>query len=129
MGDNVATKLTAAQYKALAPGRKARNKFGAKRTERDGFFFASKAEAARYDELKLLKRASSISALMLQPRYPLVVGGIKIATYVADFAYMDKARQVHVEDVKSSPTRTPVYRLKKKLFEALYPELKIEEIP
>ncbi|OQA06328.1 MAG: hypothetical protein BWY67_01977 [Bacteroidetes bacterium ADurb.Bin397] len=51
----------------------------------------------------------------------------KIATYIADFTYMEKGQYV-VEDVKSDFTRkNPVYRLKKKLIEAIY-NLKIKEV-
>jgi hypothetical protein len=95
--------------------------------ELDGLRFDSKAEAARYAELKMLERAGLIRDLRVQPRFPLEVAGKIVATYVADFAYVrplsppggDKVENV-VEDVKSQPTRTPVYRLKAKLFLALY---------
>jgi hypothetical protein len=90
------------------------------RTEVDGITFASKAEARRYLELKLLVRAGKISGLKLQPRYPLnAEGGAKIATYVADFEYVSEFNgQTFTEDVKG--VETPAFRLKAKLFEAQY---------
>lgn len=85
----------------------------------DGVRFASRAEARRYGELILLQRIGDITDLEVQPRYPLVVNGHKIATYVADFRYL-KAGQTVVEDVKSPATRTAVYKLKAKLMLALH---------
>ena len=91
----------------------------------DGFRFASQKEAARYGELRLLEKAGRISQLELQPRYPLIVNGITVATYVADFRYREALGGIAagaqiVEDVKSKPTMTPVYRLKKKLMLACW---------
>jgi hypothetical protein len=92
-------------------------KYGAIRTEVDGITFASKAEARRYDELKLMLKAGAISRLDIQPRFPLTVNGVTVGAYVGDFAYMDNGKLV-VEDVKG--VKTPVYRLKAKLVRALY---------
>jgi hypothetical protein len=83
----------------------------------DGITFASKKEAKRYTELKLLERAGEISRLELQPRYDITINGVKICTYVADFRYFSKAKLV-VEDCKGY--LTPVYRIKRKLVMALY---------
>ena len=82
---------------------------------------ASKRESARCDELHLMVKGKQIRELIAdpQPRYPLVVNGVKVGTYVADFYYFDIRKKVAVvEDVKGMPT--PVYRLKKKLVKALY---------
>lgn len=95
------------------------SKYRSKRTTVDGITFASKAEARRYGELKLLERAGKIQGLELQPRFDLVVMGRKVARYVADFAYTERATGKPVlEDVKGM--KTPVYRLKAKLMQALY---------
>jgi hypothetical protein len=96
----------------------ARSKYNARRTEVDGITFHSRREAKRYAELKLMERAGEIRDLILQPEYPVVVGADKhVCTYIADFAYKHGARLM-VEDCKGF--RTPTYRLKKKLVEALY---------
>jgi len=100
------------------------SKYGAIRTTVDGITFASKAEAARYKELCLLLRGGEISDLQLQPRFPLVVNGVKCGTYVADFQYVSGG-STHVEDVKG--VSTPVYALKKKLVKAIH-GIDIEEI-
>lgn len=95
------------------------NKYRAKKTEIDGIVFDSKREAARYQDLKLLERVGAIRDLKLQPKYPLKVEGKLIATYVADFTYFDaQMLRPVVEDAKGF--KTPVYRLKKKLFLVLY---------
>lgn len=107
-----------------------RNKYGAVKTEIDGIIFASRAESRRYLELKLLREQGRITDLVLQPKYPMFVEGIKICTYIADFSYMsrdEKGRwKPRVEDVKG--VQTAVFKLKKKLFEALYPQLVLEII-
>lgn len=95
-----------------------RSKYGAKPTVLDGIRFASRREAARYAELKALQRAGVISDLELQPAFPLVVQGIKVATYRADFRYRNRSGEIVVEDVKG--VATPVYRLKAKLMLALH---------
>lgn len=82
--------------------------------------FDSKKEAARYDELTLLERAGLIRELTLQPRFTLqesfVHKGktIRKLEYVADFSYL-RDNDFVVEDVKSEATKTPQYRIKKKL--------------
>ena len=92
-------------------------KYHAVKTVIDGIRFDSKAEAARYNTLKLLERNGDISTLMVHPVYPLEVNGQKIGKYIADFVYWENGREV-VEDVKG--VKTPTYRLKAKLVKAIY---------
>lgn len=94
------------------------NKYRNIKTAVDGITFDSKLEAKRYGELKLLEMAGEIHLLELQPKYRCVIGGEPVCTYIADFRYADKHGVVWVEDVKGM--KTPVYRLKKKLTEALH---------
>ena len=100
------------------------SKYRAVRTTVDNITFASKAEARRYQELRMLVRAGKIEHLHLQPRYPLVVNRVKIGAYVGDFLYQRDGVEV-LEDVKGCPT--PVYRLKKKLMKAIY-GIEIQEV-
>lgn len=95
------------------------NKYRAVRTVVDGISFASKREAKRYSELRLLEQGGVISDLELQVCYPCEVNGQLVCRYYADFRYREGGRVV-VEDVKVNPTATPVYKLKKKLVRALY---------
>lgn len=104
-----------------------RSKYRAVPTVIDGIRFDSKAEARRWQELKLLERAGEIHGLSRQPRFrltvPLMRGGNDVGThelgeYRADFWYLDRQGRLVVEDVKG--VRTPLYRWKKKHFEAQY---------
>lgn len=98
-----------------------RNKFGAVKTTVNGIVFDSKAEAGRYQTLVMLQRAGEITGLELQPVFLLTVGSRTVARYYADFRYaVASTGEIVVEDVKSPPTRTPLYRLKKAWAEALY---------
>lgn len=93
------------------------SKYRAVPTVIDGIRFASKKEAARYQELRLAQHAGDISELELQPNFPLWVEGVLICTYRADFKYREGSLVV-IEDVKGF--RTPEYKIKAKLFKALY---------
>jgi len=111
--------MTAAEF--LATTTKRGNKYGAVRTTVDGITFDSKAEAARYRDLRMMERAGIIRDLELQPVFPLIINDQKVGRYIGDYRYYDKEKeQVIVEDVKSSATRTAVYRLKVKIVAALY---------
>ena len=114
--------MTAAQARALFTATAEKpSKYRSKRTTVAGLTFDSKAEGARYAELSLMLRAGLIRDLQTQRRFPLVVNGQKIATYVADFSYFDVATGASVvEDVKSVATLTPTFRLKEKLMVALH---------
>lgn len=110
------------------------HKYGAKPTTIDGIRFASKKEAKRFGELKLLLLAGEIRELQLQPEFPLQVPALHrmsypngelvlagVGCYRADFSYEERTGrtwQSVVEDVKGM--KTPVYRLKKKMVEAAY---------
>jgi hypothetical protein len=93
-------------------------KYHNKKTVIDGITFDSKKEAARYVELKLLQQAGEIQDLLLQPSFELIVqGGKVVGRYFADFKYRT-GNKVIVEDVKG--VKTDVYRLKKKIVEAVH---------
>lgn len=95
-----------------------RHKFHAIPTTIDGIRFASKAEARRYEELKLMQKSKEIKKLELQPSYQIEVNGQKICKYIADFRYQDSKGNEHIEDVKG--ILTPVFRLKQKLLRACH---------
>ena len=97
------------------------SKYKAKKTVIDGITFDSKAEAKRYQELKLLERAGQIKHLSLQPRFTLQEGFVNVHTgkkermieYVADFMYLEN-NVIIVEDCKGF--KTADYKIKRKLF-------------
>jgi hypothetical protein len=107
---------------AALQGKPKRSKYGAKRTEFDGIEFASKAEAARYQELRVLERKGTISCLELQPVFELAPavkldGKTKPALrYVADFRYLGNSGAV-VEDVKGMQTQA--FRIKRHLMKTV----------
>ncbi len=103
----------------MIPGR--RPKYRNKKTVVDGVKYDSAKESRRGQELKALAAAGSISNLILQPRYSLIVKGIRVCSYVGDFSYLDETGTLVVEDVKGKFTRTlSEYRIKRKLMLALH---------
>ena len=104
-----------------------RPKYGNRKIEVDGYKFDSKAEAAHYQDLRLLARANKIRDLQVHPRWRLTVNGIDCGYYEADFAYFEDNERV-VIDIKSPITaKNSTYRLKKRLIKAIY-GLEIREI-
>lgn len=106
-------------------------KYNAKGRHVDGHWFASGAEADRYELLKEMVEDGKISRLELQPTYPIQIDGHPICTYRADFRYFKHepngaVQAIIVEDVKGM--RTEIYMLKKKLVEAKH-RIKIYEVP
>lgn len=97
------------------------HKYNAVVAEIDGHLFPSKAEANRYQELKLMIQSGEICDLELQPVF-ILQESFKDATgkrhraiaYVADFRYVDvQAGKQIIEDVKGM--QTDVFKLKLKL--------------
>lgn len=77
----------------------------------------SRKEARRCDALHLMEKAGEIRELTLTPTWDLVVEGMSVGRYSADFGYMEKGVSI-TEDCKG--VRTAVYQLKKKLMLAIY---------
>jgi Protein of unknown function (DUF1064) len=116
-----------------------RNKYGAKAMVVDGIRFDSTKEANRYGELRLLEKAGAITNLEMQPRFPIDVvrlwdagrwtwgsgkwkpAIVACGVFRADFRYVDATTgETVIEDVKSGPTKTTAYRLRKRLVEAIH---------
>ena len=122
------------------------NKFKNKKIEHNGIIFDSKKEYSRYMELKLLEQAGIIKNLKRQVKYVLIPTQYEIqseilkngkikenkkviereCSYIADFVYEENDKTV-VEDVKSEITKTPEYKIKKKLMLYIH-KIKIKEI-
>lgn len=98
-----------------------KHKFGAIRTEIDGIKFDSKKEAKRYQELLYLQKTGEVLFFLRQTPFHLP-GNVK---YLCDFVVFWKNGDITFEDVKG--IKTPMYSLKKKQVEALYP-IEIKEI-
>lgn len=99
------------------------NKYKAKKTVVDGITFDSKKEAEYYQQIKMHERSGNLKDVELQPRFDIIVNGKKIAYYKADFRFYDlgerKERVIDVKGYKGGPAWS-MFRLKKKLVEALY---------
>ena len=92
------------------------NKYGNKRTTIDGITFASKREATRWCDLKLMERAGLIRGLERQVPLEIVPKTDKYRAryYVADFVYTDTATGEKVyEDCKGYANQ--IYQLKRAL--------------
>jgi len=108
-----------------------KNKYNNKKPIVDGIKFDSKKEAKFYQNLKLLKAAGEVKTFELQPKFVLlekdkdrVTGrGIK---YIADFKITYSDGSVEVVDVKGY--KTQVFKLKKKLLLAKYPNINFREV-
>lgn len=96
---------------------KPRAKYRNKKVTIDGRKFDSKAEGARYVQLKMMANAGLITDLQCQSPFDLVVNGEKITRYTADFSYRDGEGRRVVEDVKGVRTRD--YVLRRKLMRAV----------
>jgi hypothetical protein len=119
-----------------------KNKYRNIKVEIDGETFASRKEARRYYELKLLERAGEIKNLQKQVKFLLIPSQFeevidakgkskqkcieRECVYVADFQYQDAhTGELIVEDTKGM--RTKDYIIKRKLMLSVY-KIRIKEI-
>lgn len=94
------------------------SKYHAKRETVDGISFHSQREAREYRALKQFEKLGLIESLECQPKFPIVIAGVKVCTVIADFRYLDKQTgETRTIDVKGF--RTPIFNLKKKLVKAV----------
>ena len=111
---------------------KRKSKYNNQKTIVDGIKFDSKKEAEYYCQLKLLKQAGEIKDYRLQPRYELQPAFEKNSkkyraiTYIADFAIINNDGTTEVVDIKG--VETQVFKIKKKIFEYMYPELNLKVV-
>lgn len=110
------------------------SKYGNKKVRFNDILFDSQREFKRYKELLLLLKGNLISALEIHPRF-ILQESVKLKNgttqrpiaYEADFKYKDnKTGNTVIEDTKGK--LTDVYKLKKKMFNKVYPELEITEV-
>ena len=105
------------------------SKYKSRKAEVDGYTFDSKAEARYYEQLKWLLEHKEIKSFRLQPRYTLLESfrkngkTFRKTEYIADFEITHLDDSIEVVDVKGY--ETPVFALKRKLFEKLYPDHKL----
>lgn len=115
-------------------------KFGKRRgwgsatpTEYKGDLYDSKAEAmyaARLDER--MKFDKDVVGWDRQQRWPLKVNGVKVCTIIPDFVVWvkdedDESPRMELHEVKGF--ETAIWKLKRRLFNALHPEIPYIVIP
>lgn len=101
-----------------------RSKYNAKKVVIDNIKFDSKAEAAYYQQLKLLKMSGEVVSFDLQPEFILQDSFVKngkkyhAIKYRADFLVRYKDGHEELIDIKGMLTKE--FRIKQKLFELRY---------
>lgn len=103
-----------------------------------GTVHASRKEARRCGDLRLLQLSGSIAGLQQQPQFKFFINGKPIlmengscAQYTADFSYVDiPSGDMIVEDVKprQKVADSRDWPLRKALFKALHPAHRLVEI-
>jgi len=81
----------------------------------------SRGEAAYCDDLALLKVAGEIQDYEIQVKIPLMINGKTICNHYIDFLVTNKEGNLEYREYKGFITDT--WRIKKKLTEALYPDI------
>jgi hypothetical protein len=98
------------------------NKYRAIKSEYNGIVFASKKEKEYAVRLDICKKTSLLKERVIeyqtQVKYPIIVNNQKICTYILDFIVHYGDGRIEYVDVKGFIT--PVYRIKKKLVEAIF---------
>ena len=92
-----------------------KHKFRAKAVQDDGHHFPSKLEHRHYQKLLLLKKAGEVIFFLRQVPFHLP-GGTK---YVVDFQVFWSDGRISFIDSKG--VETGMFKMKKKMVEALYP--------
>lgn len=109
------------------------NKYRNTKKKVDGISFDSEKEANYYSQLILLEKAKEITKFERQVKMPIEVNDIHIAYYILDFKVYYPDGSIKYIDIKAQDKKTKkwittdVFKLKKKLIEAIY-KIKIELI-
>lgn len=96
-------------------------KYGNKTCFVDGIRFDSRREADYYGQLKLEKKGKLILDFERQVQIDLVVNGKKICAHRVDFYVTLPGGLKEVREVKGYATAE--WEIKRKLFEAIFPEI------
>lgn len=105
------------------------NKYNAQKTVYNGVTYASKKEANKAAELDYLKNAGEVLEWRGQPRYVVSPRFIKFGKiyrpiiYIPDFWVKYKDERIEVIDTKGR--QTAEFKIKAKLFNLKYPDLKL----
>lgn len=98
--------------------KKKQNKYNATKYDYNGIIYHSKKEAAFAKELDLRIKAKDIKSWTRQEKISIDVNGHHICNYYIDFTITHNDNSIEFTEIKGY--ETDVWKLKWKLFEALY---------
>ncbi len=84
----------------------------------------SKKESAYCNTLELLRKDGKIKGYDTQVKFDLYCNDVYTCAHIVDFLIRDNNGNDEVHEVKSKATMTAVWKIKKKLFELNYPDIK-----
>ena len=102
------------------------SKYGSRKKEYNGFIYASAFEAKYAAELDWRKRAGDVKDWDKQVTFNLTVNKVLICKYIIDFVVTNIDDSKEYIETKGFETRD--WKIKRKLFKALYPGLKYKVI-
>ena len=83
----------------------------------------SQFEARHCNHLNVLKKSKVIKDFKIQPHYIFRVNGKRVCGHYPDFIIEHLDGTCEINECKSKGTSTAVWKLKKALFEILYPDI------
>lgn len=123
------------------PKPKRKQKFNSKLCWFESERFDSQAELKHWQDLQKLERAGEISELRRQVKFVFLIDGKPIlirsegypsgrkAKITVDYQYRDRSGALVVSDLKGGKaTATEAYKIRRGLFELLFPDIKFEEV-
>ena len=114
--------ITVEEYKALSIKGKMKTKYMNKRCDYKGITFDSHWERDYYQLLMHRKSLGVIKDVKVHIDFPIRVKGIEICKMNIDFVITNNNGTRSFHDAKQPKTITPVFKLKAKLFKAIYGE-------
>lgn len=102
-------------------GKENKSKYRARQKEYKGIIYDSTLEARYAAELDYRLKANEIKEWERQVKFPLVVNNILICTYIIDFVITKNDGTKEYIEIKGFETKD--WKIKKKLFTALFPGL------
>ena len=119
----MATIMTTEQFKAIKKPKK--SKYKSVKCEHLGVKLDSLKEKRQYIKYLHQQSIGEILSIKLQPRFDIIINGKFCGFYKADFEIELPDKSIQIIDVKGM--KTIVYKLKKKIIEAMY-NIKIIEL-
>ena len=115
--------MTIDEFKDIKKPKK--SKYKSVKCEHFGVKFDSKRERDQYIKYIHQQSIGEILSIKLQPRFDIIINGKFCGFYKADFEIELPNKSIQIIDVKGM--KTIVYKLKKKIIEAMY-NIKIIEL-